>query len=149
MQEIKILYTFILVLHITTNVNAQIVSKEMAYEVAFNFQMNRKGSYISKNTQSHYRSADDNVVSIIKDNHECMYIVKIDGGWTLVSADERIQPILGYSLHNEPFPTDENMPPAMKDLLGSYIEQIRYVQDSVPYKKSDSKWGPYMEKINP
>ena len=146
MQEIKILYTFILVLHITTNVNAQIVSKEMAYEVAFNFQMNRKGSYISKNTQSHYRSADDNVVSIIKDNHECMYIVKIDGGWTLVSADERIQPILGYSLHNEPFPTDENMPPAMKDLLGSYIEQIRYVQDSVPYKKSDSKWGPYMEK---
>lgn len=35
MQEIKILYTFILVLHITTNVNAQIASGNFPFKGRF------------------------------------------------------------------------------------------------------------------
>ncbi len=51
-----------------------------------------------------------------------------EGGFVIVSGDDSIIPVLGYSL-DSPIEED-NMPPALRDLLNHYSEQINYSIES-------------------
>lgn len=51
-----------------------------------------------------------------------------DGGFVIVSGDDSTPPILGYSLKSK-FQEDE-IPPALQDLLNHYSEQINYAIES-------------------
>ncbi len=64
-------------------------------------------------------------------NRDCMYVVSMpDSGWVLVSGDERVVPILAVSYDGH-FPIEEDMPPAMRNLLEGYANAIIFVQDSI------------------
>ena len=71
---------------------------------------------------------------------ECMYVVSMpDSGWVLVSADERVAPILAVS-YNGTFPAEEVMPPAMRDLFEDYANEIMFIQDSISDSQPHSEW---------
>lgn len=59
-----------------------------------------------------------------------MYVVTIPTGWVIVSGDKRVMPILAYSDENGIFPTDEEMPLAMSDMLNRYNLQIDSLRHS-------------------
>lgn len=70
-----------------------------------------------------------------------MYAFSMDSSWVLIAADERVTPILAFSdEHTSEFPSDEEMPPAMKDLLDWYEYQIEYIRDSTTITERDSGW---------
>lgn len=70
----------------------------------------------------------------------CMYAVNMpDSGWVLVSGDERAEPILAFS-KSDKFPSEEDMPPAMLDLLRDYADEIMFIQDSCPKAAAHSNW---------
>ena len=65
-------------------------------------------------------------IQIIEKNEQAqMYLVNLEpSGFILFSADNRLQPILGYSLDSN---LDiENIPHHMQILLNGYHEQIQY-----------------------
>lgn len=80
-----------------------------------------------------------------------MYAVNMpDSGWVLVAGDERATPILGIC-DKGTFPSEENMPPGMADLLRDYEDEIRFIQDSCPNVLAHPNWktmenGSYFQK---
>ena len=70
----------------------------------------------------------------------CMYVINNpNGGWVLVSGDERALPILAMS-DTGTFPDKEKMPPAMRILIESYADEIIFIQDSVPDAITHPDW---------
>lgn len=61
---------------------------------------------------------------------DCFYVYNIDNGFVIVSADERVQPILGYSTEGAFEPG--NVPFGLQDLLQSYTEEISAIKANVP-----------------
>lgn len=72
------------------------------------------------------------------------------GGWVIVSAEDCVKPILGYSPTGRLDPTD--MPPALKRWLGGYEEQIsavwraRALKESITVYENDAAEWKALEK---
>ena len=63
------------------------------------------------------------------------YIFNIENGFVIVSADDLVEPILGFSIENRY--SGKDLPPALVDLLAHYKEQISYaIKEQI---KSDEK----------
>lgn len=70
----------------------------------------------------------DAQLQLLKSPYETFYLFSIDGdGFVIVSADNRVQPILSYSLHSN-FNV-ENIPSNLAAWLDSYDQQIRATMD--------------------
>lgn len=61
---------------------------------------------------------------IKQESNLVFYIFNIENGFVIVSADDLVEPILGFSLENEY--SGKDLPPALVDLLAHYKEQISY-----------------------
>ncbi|MCQ2280305.1 MAG: thiol protease/hemagglutinin PrtT [Bacteroidales bacterium] len=59
----------------------------------------------------------------------CFYVYNIDNGFVIVSADERVQPILGYSTEGAFTPND--LPFGLQDLLQSYTDEISAIKANI------------------
>ena len=57
-------------------------------------------------------------------SNSVFYIFNIENGFVIVSADDLVEPILGFSLENGY--SGKDLPPALVDLLAHYKEQISY-----------------------
>lgn len=68
-----------------------------------------------------------------------------EGGFVIVSADDRVQPILGYSEESSFDVT--NMPPNLRDWLMGYEEQIHYAIDEniKPTEEVVAEWSTLLE----
>lgn len=118
---------------------AQPVSKEKAAQTGISFFNERA---VSKQQLFLLESKKETVHSITwkQQDKDCMFIVNMpDSGWVLVSGDERAEPILAFS-DNGMFPTKEEMPPAMLELLQDYANEIMFIQDSCPNLTAHSAW---------
>lgn len=117
----------ILLLGFTCNLFSQSISKDDAVNIAIDFLQKQDAN----DGVMTINSTDTAKTLIVEDeNRAYMYIVEaIDGDWVIVSADERIAPILGYG--KEGFPAVEDMPPAMIDLINGYSHEIQYILDSL------------------
>lgn len=62
--------------------------------------------------------------SLTKENETVIYIFNFDIGFSIVSADDAVIPILGYSFEGK-FNTEDH-PPALIELLEHYKDQINY-----------------------
>ena len=120
--------------------NAQFISRQRAIDVASVFMHEDSNTDIL--LASGNRNA--NIVEFVDDSQTCFYGVGIDNSWVFVSADERVQPILGVIRQSQEIPSLDNMPPAMKDLFGWYTEEIRYIQDSVKTVARHPQWEYYI-----
>ena len=118
-----------------SSLSAQSVSEQQAQQMADAFwtRYNRNGDS-SKNHS-------DKVRTLGKKRQPAMYAFSRDSSWVLIAGDERVTPILAFSDANtSAFPSDEDMPPAMKDLLDWYEYQIEYIRDSTDIVERDSGW---------
>ena len=63
-----------------------------------------------------------------QDSTNCFYVYNVGGGYVIVSADDRFEPVLGYS--DKGSFQSSAMPPAMIELLSGYQEEMRAILDS-------------------
>ena len=138
------LYLLSVLLLLYSSIVAQVVSPETAQHVA-NIFMQNKYDKISRTI----KNAPSNSISTIKPigrvtQSPAMYAISMDSVWVLVSADERVTPILAYSDENSgSFPNEEDMPPAMLALLEWYEHQIQYLRDSTNETTIHEGWQTY------
>ena len=121
--------------------NAQFISMQKAIDAATVFIMQEVSNKDDLPTKG---NRDNRIIEYGDDIHTCFYGIDIDSSWVFVSADERVQPILGVIRQNQEIPSLDNMPPAMKDLFGWYTEEIRYIQDSVKTVARHPQWEYYI-----
>lgn len=120
------------------------VTKEQAQKVALNFyfeKYNRFEGQVSKdqlNIQSVYTETDG-----IQNFYYVFHISR--GGFVMVSADDRLNPVLGYSF-DHPFGL-ENQPPNVQWWLQNYVDQVKYSREN--QMKQDSQtaelWDYYLD----
>ncbi len=140
----KKLFSFVLVLLIITStatIYAQSISTDKAIDIGVRFfeqATNNSPRYAPA------RTIGENMVTtraLQYFERECMYLVSMpDSGWVLVSGDERVAPILAVSYMGS-FPTEEDMPPAMRNLLEDYANEIIYIQDSISDSPVHPQWA--------
>lgn len=68
-----------------------------------------------------------------------------EGGFVIVSTDNRVQPILGYSMENSFVIT--NIPPNMREWLMGYEQQIQFAKDENidPSEETVLEWNTLLE----
>jgi len=138
------LYLLSVLLLLYSSIVAQVVSPETAQHVANIFMQNKYDK-----TSRTIKNAPSNNISTIKPigrvtQYPAMYAISMDSVWVLVSADERVTPILAYSDENSgSFPNEEDMPPAMLALLEWYEHQIQYLRDSTNETTIHEGWQTY------
>ncbi len=88
------------------------------------------------------------ITVLSKENETVIYIFNFEKGFTIVSADDAVVPILGYSFDGKY--NEKNRPPALVDLIEHYKDQINYaIKNQV--KSSDeilSLWSFYTNPDN-
>ena len=106
---------------------SQQVSKESAMDKAVAFVSKLEKTEMVRNRIRHSTFNDTPVLSLAYESTE-LFIFNDDnnGGYYIVSGDERMPDILGYSL-NDRFDT-ANIPINLKSLLNVYSEQVKYLQ---------------------
>lgn len=121
---------------------AQSVSKDLATEIAVLFFDHMSATDYPAMYRNAFNIPKDAVQTNVweEDGSNSMYVVNMpDSGWVLVSGDKRADPILA-SCKNGTFPAKEDMPPAMLALLESYVDEIKFIQDSCPYAETHPNW---------
>lgn len=111
----KLLFTFLAVM-VSVTMNAEKVSRQKALQKAQQFMPGKQ--FTAARSRSLARGDDPQT------EEESLYILNaVNGGFVIVSGDDRTAPILGYSDKGE-FRTD-NMPENVRYWLESYVEQIK------------------------
>ena len=100
---------------------AAAVSFESAKKVAINFYHHNAGDKAS--------ILVSDVVTYQKENITTFYIFVFEaGGFVMVSADDAVIPVLGYSI-NEPFDKN-NISPNAQSWFNDYNKQIKFIVDN-------------------
>lgn len=73
-----------------------------------------------------YTGKGGDLRSSSNDPYYYIYNVREDGGFVMVSGDDRVVPVIGYSLDGSFRPDD--MPPSLRGWLGEYERQIDYIR---------------------
>ena len=110
---------FVLLLSVTGMTKANPVDLRTVREVGMKF--------MNANTNAPLRSADDlELVTTynISRGDAAFYVFNTPNGFVIVSADDCVTPILGYS--NEGQFDIENIPIQLQDYLQGFVEQIQY-----------------------
>jgi len=120
-KVMKKLISFTVVFILTINLYSEKVGIEIAKTIA-------KNHYVLQCEQ--INGVTSKTPSILetfvleKENDSVVYIFNFENGFTLVSADDAVIPILGFSLDGKY--NEENRPPAFIDLIEYYKNQISY-----------------------
>jgi len=105
---------------------AENVDIERAKLVAKNFYFYQLEQL--KGIKNEYVKVEDvkfsQIYELYDENNLLLYIINIENGFVIVSADDLVEPILGFSVENGYY--DKDIPPALEDLLEFYKEQISY-----------------------
>ena len=137
------LYLLCALLLLYSPIFAQQVSLETAQRVANMFLRNNMSAAMRSASATNTTNSSASVIKPIGKvaQSPVMYAVSQDSVWVLVSADERVTPILAYSDANAgAFPNEEDMPDGMKALLDWYEFQIQYLRDSTNINATHEDW---------
>ena len=120
------------------------VDTTTAKKVAVNFwKQNNAGMTVGDNTSRERERIPDFIVGQKGTLFSNFYILTAADsiGFVIVSADDRVQPILGYSTENTFDVT--NMPPNLREWLMDYEQQIQYAIDEnvEPFEETTSEWN--------
>ena len=145
------LYLLSALLLLYSPIFSQQVSLETAQRVANIFLQNNVSSAMRSASATSTTTSNASVIKPIGKvaQSPVMYAVSQDSVWVLVSADERVAPILAYSDANAGmFPEEEDMPDGMIALLEWYEEQIQYLRDSTNITTIHEGWQTYQATSN-
>ncbi len=111
--------------------HAAVVSAETAKETADMLLSQRGGSLFKGGTAE--------VETVVKDNVPIYYIVRFEkGGWALISAEDTVDPLLGYSFDSEY--KSEGQPEWIKGWLKEYTDQIEIARQT-PNLHRHKRWS--------
>lgn len=145
-MKTKHYFLFIILLFFCLLANAKQISTNKAKEIGQNFilKMSNKNTFANNltliYTENEYNTINSSTIN-------CFYIFKInDKGFIIVSADDRVSPILAYSLENN-FIT-ENIPTNISFVLNVYKENIANTikNNILPTQKVISEWSELSKK---
>ena len=139
------------VLSIATAMQARSRSAEEAKQVAAEFYQSQNG----------LRSASDVEFTLVYSGSENglrastgeapFYVFNIGSadGFVMVSGDDRVAPVIGYSLTSAFNP--DNMPSNLRGWLEGYEKQIEYAQTlpDKPYEAPETRAGEFPEQVEP
>lgn len=131
----KSVFTIVLILLFLHQVSANPVDSVIAKQIAQTFIQSKS-------------NANTELVDVSKQaGYSNLYIFTStdSAGFVIMSADDKVQPILGYSERN---PLDvSNMPPNLRDWLMGYEGQIQYAKDKKIEPSGDviSAWNTLIE----
>lgn len=109
---------------------AAVVSAETAKETADMLLSQRGGAS--------FKGGDASVETVMKGDVPVYHIVRFEkGGWALISAEDTVDPLLGYSFDSE-FQSKEQ-PAVIKDWLQEYTDQIEIVRKN-PLAQRHYRW---------
>jgi len=154
----KLIFIILIGLFFANPAYCTIVDTTTAKTVATNFYLEK----IAQNSQLKLKKSsleeikltivyqDFNPTKFKSLTEPCFYIFNVNNnnGFVIVSADDRIIPILGYSLSGNYSENDE-MPPAYVEWMNHYKEQIIYLKSNNLLKTSktiNSNWLKYTAK---
>ncbi len=105
-----------------TNSQASFVTEQTAFLVSNNFRNEIKPSRTATSTEK-------NIFSINKDSQPIMYVINYkEGGFTIISAENRIEPILAFSEEGEFAKENTKYPEGLKTWINHFGEIISYVR---------------------
>ncbi len=79
------------------------------------------------------------VATLSDDFNSYLYVVEtLDNDWIVLAADSVIPPVL--AMGSGGFPAVNDMPPAMVDLFNSYIDEIKYIIDTLKITIRHPEW---------
>jgi hypothetical protein len=122
---------------------AKTVTKEQARVVAKNYFTERILSHMVNWNADNITMSD--VITFEVDGQPAIYVFSNSGkGFILVSADDAMTPVLGYSYESNLSAPGEN--PNFEDLLAEYLEQIKFVRSNSLTASSDvqNSWSTYL-----
>ena len=118
-------------------IQSEFVNLEKAKKVAINKAIYNNSSIDSYEVHSIY--------TIYEDSYPIIYAVNLkNNGFVLISADDRIFPVLGYNINH--YYSDDNHPIQFKAMLNSFKKQILYViQNNIESNNEISNlWSLYL-----
>lgn len=128
------LYLTLLVLSFALTMSAEPVGKQAALYTAQSYMLAKGKSIDSHQTFSHGRrlskASSQSSSEDTSEGQPYYYVFNAgnDGGYVIVSADDRVEPILGY-VEQGTFDPD-NIPENMRAWLQGYADEIKYVIDN-------------------
>jgi len=140
-MKIKLLLLSIVMLFVFGNLQANFVSKEKAAKVAVNFY------YQAINAQQPVDISSIKITdtyTIAEKGISFYYVFNIkNGGFIIVSAEDAMNPILGYSFENNY--SEENPSPEFTWWMSGYKDQIRYAKENKlsADAKTQAQWNEY------
>jgi hypothetical protein len=124
---------------------AKSVTKEQARLVAQNFFTERiTGHQVKWNLNE---MTVNDVTTFEADGHPAIYVFSNNGkGFILVSAEDALTPVLGYSFEGSLSAPGTN--PNFEDLLSDYISQVKYVRTNLMTATAEvsKAWNTYSSK---
>ncbi len=124
----KRIYVFLFALFIfSTYVFAAPISESEAREKAAKFMLSKKGESSARSVRRFGGSVGGNKLTAAE-SREAFYVFNIDsdGGYVIVSGDDRMPDVLGYS-YSSTYKSEE-IPDNMRAWLEGYAEQYEYLQ---------------------
>ena len=125
------------------------VTSQQAMDIGYAFMRTGEGSKVNGTKSSAVRKQAMQLVytgqatdSLTGTTTDCYYVFALQPkGFVIVAADDRVEPILGYSYDND-FAV-ANMPDHVRGWLGDYEKQIQLVTKSDQQAESDikTKWS--------
>ncbi|MCP4180280.1 MAG: T9SS type A sorting domain-containing protein [bacterium] len=145
-MKTKIIFLIFFPLFINLQIFAQNVDLETAKKVAKNYWYEKvnskeKTSYSSVNVEHAYTEQGK--------SSPAYYVFNIESkkGFVIVSAEESVNPVLGYSFESN-YNKNEEKPPAFVGWMNHYTEQINYAKSlkNKPRKEIEILWEKYSKK---
>ncbi len=102
---------------------AKEVSRAKAEKVAVNFFYQKSNQYADK-----INYLDISIINSYKIEN-AYYVVNLENGWVLVSADDAMPPVLGYNLSGS-FPAPDKINKNAKSFITTYVDEVNYVREN-------------------
>lgn len=138
-MRLKVLFSFIAIYFASNTIIAKEVTRSQAKAVALNFFSER---LINAGKQSQFENLKIISTSIVESTY---YVVNFNKGWTIVSAEDAIRPIIGYN-YNANLQSESNNSNYV-NFMQHFIEQKRFVEaneiESSP--KIEDEWTYYLK----
>ena len=115
------------------------VQQDIALQVAENFFCSNSNQYKALTTMRVFGEK----------NQPAMFAFSSDDSWVLIAGENSLPPILAYSDEGSgSFPLEDEMPPAMFDLMKSYLMHIDSIRKANITRATHPLWSTYINNNN-
>lgn len=116
-------FTFVLfaLFLLATGLFAKEVNRATAEKVAVNFFFQKSNQYAEP-----VNYLDINIIDSYRIEN-AYYVIDLEEGWVLVSAEDALPPVLGYNLKGS-FPIPQNLDQNTKSWIQHYVDEVNYVR---------------------